>query len=165
MTPAPNEDFWRRLVKFNFWAISVCFIIENNKRKSPLRTYFSYLVQLVLFHCLNNSRIRPLLSGSIVQVHSKLSTTKRGLERQFYAQESVTQTYVRPEILQTGRPRCTQPLASSYFLFSASRRSGPRHHKQYRKRSSYIDRRVQPATVCESALSCSVDTLLHRQHN
>jgi len=48
--------------------------IKNNTRKFILRTYFSYLVQLVLFYCFINLRIRSLLSKNIVPVHSKLLT-------------------------------------------------------------------------------------------
>jgi hypothetical protein len=166
MTPAPNEYFWRGLFKFNFWALSVSFITENNKYKFLLCTHFSYLVQLMLFYCLHNSRIR--FSKNTVPVHSKLLTRKCGLDRKFYAQELVTQTSARPAIPQTGSPlhhaASRMKLLPTFCLKTKS--STP-----YRVKSRHIDsgRAISMAEcsqpVCQSALCCSVDTLLHRQHN
>lgn len=170
MTLAPNEDFWRRLFKFNFWALSDCFITEKSKKKFLLRTYFSYLVQITLFYCLNNSR-SPLLSNNIVPVHSKLLTRKRGLDRKFYAQELVTQTDVRTSRNSANRapsaPCSLSHEVTAYFLAQ----DGEVHAITSSIAWSNIDSGRAKSiaecrqAVCESALSCSADTLLHRQHN
>lgn len=146
MTLALTKDFRRLLVKFNFWALHVCFITENNKNKYISYTYFSYFVQLMLFYCLNNSRIRHLLSGNIVPEQSNLLTRKYGLDRKMYAQEFVTQSYARPEILQTGRPRLHAAGRMKFLLAFCRKteRSTPSSAASFEVTSSYIDRRDQP---------------------